>query len=109
MVRHLGWHRPRNEGSRHSVRYRGRSDETSHDGALREAAEHDPGVGAIGRRGLNVVGRVPDPRDDGQGEIHAGCEIAAGWVVDRIHVYRLAARLRPQRVDERLSDPADSW
>ena len=48
------------------------------------------------------------PCDDRFGEFDAGGKIGAGRVVDRIHVDRLVADLRPQCVDERLSDPADT-
>ena len=69
VVGHLGWHRRGYERSRHSFRYDSRGDEPRYDGALRESAEHDPGVGAVRRRGLDVGRRVPDPLDHRSGEL----------------------------------------
>jgi hypothetical protein len=56
-----------------------------------------------------MTARVPDPVDDGLRKRNAVAEIAAGGVVNRIHVHRSRANLRAERVDERLSDPAHPW
>src|SRR5262245_28577853 len=52
--------------------------------------------------------RVPYPFDDCSGELHTTAEVAAGGVVDRIHVDRLPAGLRAQRVDECLANSANA-
>ena len=70
---HLGWHRRGYERSRHTFWYDSRGDESRHDCALRESAEHDPGLGTVSRRGLNVGRRVPDPFDDRSGELDHRC------------------------------------
>src|SRR6478752_3483906 len=88
--------------------YDGRSDESRHHCALRESAEHDPCLGTVSSRGLNVARRVPDPFDDRFGELDTAAEVAARRVVDRIHVDRSSAGLRAQRVDEGLADTADT-
>src|SRR5262249_60061166 len=45
---------------------------------------------------------------EGWGEVDPTAEVGAGGIVDGIHVDRLPAGLRAQRVDERLADPADT-
>ena len=85
-----------------------RRDEAGYDGALGIAAEHHSGVRTIGRRGFQMSAGVRDPVDDRGSESDAAIEIAAGWVIDRIHPDRLAADSRSQRVDESLPDSADS-
>src|SRR4029077_8074406 len=104
---HLGWHRRGYQRSRHTLWYDRRSDESRHHCALRESAEHDPGLGTVSSRGLNVARRVPDPFDDRFGELDTAAEVAARRVVDRIHVDRSSAGLRAQRVDEGLAHAAD--
>ena len=51
---------------------------------------------------------VLDPVEEALGELDAVGEIAAGFVVDRVHVERLGADRGAQFVDERLSDAADA-
>ena len=111
VVSHLWRHRVGyecTEFGRYFVRYDGRGDVTGDDRALGVSTEHDLGVGAVRRRGLDMSARVPDPVDDGSGEFEAIAEIAGSGVVNRIHVDRFSAGLRTQRIDKWLPLSADS-
>ncbi len=96
VVSYLRWHGIRDELSElaeDSLGYLSRGDIARHDRALRESAENDFGFGAVRRGRLDVQTRVPDPIDDGSGELDAVAEIAAGRVVDRIYVHRPRSQL----------------
>ncbi len=55
-----------------------------------------------------MTGGVFDPVDDALGELDAVGEVAAGFVIHRVHVERLGTDRCAQLVDERLPDPADT-
>ena len=93
---------------RHSRWDRRRGDEAGHGRALGIPAEHNPGLGAVRRGCLDMTAGVLDPVDDALGELDAVGEIAAGFVVDRVHVERLGTDRCAQLVDERLPDSADA-
>ena len=100
MVCHVGRHRVRHT-LRCSIRYDIRSDE-AHDGrALGESAEHHVGVGTIRRRRLDMSAGVPNA-------VHGGGEVGGGGVIDRIHLHRLCADSRAQRVHKSLSGWTDT-
>ena len=95
MVCHVGRHRVRYT-LRRSIRYDIRGDE-AHDGrALGESAEHHVGVGTVRRRRFDMCARVPNA-------VRGGGEVGGGGVVDRIHLDRLRADSRAQRVHKSLS------
>jgi hypothetical protein len=79
-----------------------RGGQIDHPRALGVTAEHHAGVRAVRSHRLDVGARVI-----GTGG-RAAVEIPAGRVVDRVDAYRTRAQLRTKRVDERLSDAANT-
>src|SRR5262245_56057548 len=102
VVGHRGCHWP-SDTRRWGVagRYRVRGDITRHGGPLGVSAKDHFGVGTIGGHRLDMIPSVYHA-------VNSCGEIQTGRVVDRIHANRFATHARTQRVDKRLTGPADT-